>query len=310
MLKDIYSFIDSPDICIHLDWIDYELTPVEAAGIIYSSDIKSLVEKQIAMRDLLQCTEDISILGSKYTLHQLIKEQLAAEEECAEEFFNDEGTQDILYICRRDSFDFAHEKTVKDCFDRIEQFHLSPDICKIFKTDLKEPKHDYPYVVVKDGMIMRYEDNRTIKHKELFESLYSYLPVPFKPGDILYFKDPQYRHDPFVYKGKRIRQRTEDDCFIEGNMEIYNVDSDGNLYTDYADDFLKAHKYYGPLDNTNALFRPLSAFLHNEIDIVLFANAYRIILDRIRSERTSKVITTMNYTEKQKNRSGINEIMW
>ncbi len=309
MLKDICSFIDSDDVRNHLETIGYEPTPAEAAGIIYSSDLRCLADKQAAMRELLESTEDTPIEGYIYTLHQLIEDQLSAEDICAEEFFRDDDSEDILYMCRKDSWDFAHEKTLKACFDKIKHYHMSSDICKIFKIDLKDAKHHYPYVEVKNGEIMSIEDNRTIKFRDIFKSLYKDLPLPFKSGDILYFKNPAGHPDPFVYIGKRTEPPTEDNCFIEGNMEIYDIDTEGSVYKTYCEDFIKACRYKGSLSNTKALLRPLSAFINNEIDIILYTNACHIILDRARAKQASKTVNLSKYTDEQLESAGLSDMV-
>ena len=115
------------------------------------------------------------------------------------------------------------------------------------------------------------EEDRVILQQGL-NDLRLDFPIPFEAGDILEpYNGSAYGSQkyPFVLK------EVEENLTVSG----YFQSAHGGIYADHMHNYLNLEYYREDLEDEKRVLKALSRFLKGEIDITLYSEAYRAILE-------------------------------
>ena len=299
MLKNINYFINSSSIAFHIDCIGYDLTPVQKAGIIYSSNKASLSEKHEAWQETIATTEDIPLKGSDYTLHEILKKQMAADNRCIDKLIKDD--ENTFYICQHRWHNIGFCKSFEECFEMINKNHLTLEYCSISKIDINNDKRHFPCADVKNNRIMSFSDGSTTEYDYWFKQMYIDLPIPFEKGDIICMGD---KGELFIFVKRQEEPPFADEPWVEGSLVSYIIDETGCINTFYESDFINAEYFGGEFEGTQRLLMALSNFLKGKIDGILYSEASRLILAE---EEANNIFSNLynSYSNKELRFAGI-----
>lgn len=220
---DIYQFINSKDICLHLRDIKYEFEPVCAAFIIWQSKRHSLKEKHEAWKTLIASTPDVAVPKRRNcagwdSLHKMLSDYMELENKLLSSFNMHDSrawykyktvfppeTGDFVQV---DGYPWSLDYTI--CYKAaLEDIKEDPDICGFsitkyyFDSPLRECWIRVEYD--RDGHIMSVNDYLPVRddfpdlvniphlsddelklETESFEGMYFDIPIPFKKYDLVY----------------------------------------------------------------------------------------------------------------------------
>ena len=117
-----------------------------------------------------------------------------------------------------------------------------------------------------------------------FGGMWFAFPTPFKKGDIL--KGRGWHEEPFVldsldadgeYKERLLRKGDSTDMIARG---FFQDSENGKIYYECMHDYMSLEYYRGELMGIRRVLKALSNYLKDEIDIDLYSNAYRTIIEQ------------------------------
>ena len=312
---DIYKFINSRDIREHLKNINYNFSSLEAAWLIWRSKHTLLSEKHKAWNSIIKTMPDCEI-GKRFntephhSLHVFLQELVSLQNKQIEivkrsetgtvfsySLFTpgdsdwDEETEDL-------SFEFSKclDKAVNEC---KEYYKYCKDIdlrdymssCKIRvkKTWVDSIKRSMVIELNGNGEICEIECYGDMDEQEDnlvyygFDGMWFAFPTPFKKGDIL--KGSNYYDEIFVFAeldaDSEIRERLmkNGDCSDMVARGYFQDPDNGKIYYECMHDYMCLEYYRGELSGTKRTLKALSSYLKDEIDIDLYSNAYRTIIE-------------------------------
>lgn len=251
---NVYKFLGSRDMAIHLKRLKYEFSTFERAFIVAADNYNTLSDKHAEWRELVANMPDEMIRDDDYldeptSLHKLILDQIEYDELLLRRFYKDE-----TYVAYSYEFYFEKEKgwtnwgtpfyrSYKACKVPIEQdinlwerptlIHITKRFILDESSENFDTRPEINLYVTPDFEVIDVcaQDLPEIYHRVTLHQALEYfelnLPIPFKKGDILTLNTGHWPPSPdqekyFVFKGIR----------HEGvnAFDVYAVDGDGKIY--------------------------------------------------------------------------------
>lgn len=214
-VNDIYSFINSRDIGEYCRKIKHQFNPLEAAYLIWRSERRTLKERHIAWKELINTTPDMPIPDTQYkSLYEFLNSYMEMENNYLEEFYTADNNS--VYFCNiYDEYGeqelFPQDcvfKTIEDCFAFIRKLNSKINITDFYISKSSITENSGVADRFKNAMGLKYlsnfEPHRIITllcKTELFHTfckLCPIVPTPFKQGDIVRIYNAEYH----ITKGK------------------------------------------------------------------------------------------------------------
>ena len=312
---DIYQYMNSKDIRDYLVEIQYQFSPLEAAGMIYRSDHHTLEEKFEAWEELIRTTQDCEI-PKRYnchyrpSLHEFLKKYIAMMRKYIQQFMKTENGMVYQYqfYCPGD-VDMCIDKGIYSSLDKCwenlqEDMDLDMYVIEIYKQRIDKDGITTAYYA-KDGRLFAldpYWEDMTEEESDMlrysFEGLWFDIPTPFKKGDIIvYCKDKMTPYvaakiGPMVLDSiptwtKRewiVENGDETDMMVCGGF----ADTEGNIYYESDCCYLDMEYFRGELKGTDRIMIALSNYLKDEIDMELLMWAQKTISLQTKSQEYLK----------------------
>jgi len=222
---NIYDFFNSPDAAKHCQSIGHTFNVVESAVMINQSRSRTLTEKHAAYRTIIAEYTDMSLPkainhGYIRSFKEELEKVIAYEQHSAEHFLTPESgaVYQVSIYCRNtddpwelDLFS-TYEKALDNALEILNddenmrygyssQNFMYMRICKIYLDQDSENQISASAKVSKSGEIISINENGIFppeKVHTLLESIYIYVPVPFKRGDLVEYRDGYYMGDVYV----------------------------------------------------------------------------------------------------------------
>ncbi|MGN1143955.1 MAG: hypothetical protein ACI4SU_05270 [Anaerovoracaceae bacterium] len=315
---DYFKFIHSGDVREHLRRINYPLSSLEAAWLVWESDLVSIKEKHTAWEEIIRTMPDCVIeeryrISKQDSLHDYLKRLMKLQKAREDAFCQNEKA---VYVYS------WHTRGMDGYRDDYEEVFRSYEDC------LQAIRRDWPdhglsgmkFMVIKLGFenrklrksawlnskleIMRIEDgelpdlseeDRVILQQGL-NGLRFDFPVPFEAGDILEpYNGKAYGSQkyPFVLK------EVEENLIVSG----YFQSAHGGIYADHMHNYLNLEYYREDLEDEKRVLKVLSRFLKGEIDITFYSEAYRAILE----EEQLRQVWPVSFEEEEMAQVGLRE---
>ena len=303
---DVYQYVNSKDICAHLEAIGYRFNALEAAWLVYQCHTATMKEKHAAWREIIDTMPDMRVEYADDTkesfesLHQLLRDYMAMEQRWYQDFITAEANAVYEYEYSELEIDFRVNSCLFTEFDACLTAmktalseHKNGEIAHIFinKRYIGETECDPLMIFDPYGAVMevfgRHLQNET-EHRihGFFGDLWFAFPVPFQKGDIVY--DPNgseggFCQGPFVltetatdvYRRTGMQMDSELDMTAQGYFQKEN----GALYAECMHAYMNLERYpEEKLTGKKRILNALGNHLKGEIDAVLFARAYHQIL--------------------------------
>ncbi len=251
---NVYKFLGSRDMAIHLKKIKYEFSTFERAYIVAADNYNTLADKHSEWREIVANMPDKMIQDDDYldeptSLHKLILGQIEYDELLLRRFYDDEP-----YVAYCYEFYYEKEKrwtkwktplyrSYEACKAMIEDDIKSignPTLIRVTKRFILdgskesfEIKPEINLYVTSDFEVIYvcaqdlHENYHRITLHQVLESFELNLPIPFKKGDILTLNTGRWpcsydQEKYFVFKGIRHEGLNV--------FEVYAVDSNGKIY--------------------------------------------------------------------------------
>lgn len=287
---DIYQYVNSKDIRIHLEEIKYEFEPVCAAFIIWQSERHTLNEKHEAWRILIAGTSDVAVpqrlnCAGWDSLHKMLSDYMKLENKLLSNFHvhdtNAYYRYETMISSKEDGFvsnaGYPWSSDYKTCYESaMTDIKEDPDICKFvitkhyFDSPIEECYIQAEYdregrlMSVKDRLpangdfsdlvnVPSLSDYELKLEVESFEGMYFDIPIPFCKSDLVY--DPYGtlygNRRPFVLMNT-VPWRKKDTNYSNGNTsDLTDMLAYGYCY-DYEKHFLcDCECYYLNMEHYN-----------------------------------------------------------
>ena len=251
---NIYQFLGSRDMAIHLKKLKYEFSALERAYIVATDHENTLADKHTEWREIVANTADEMIRDDDYldeptSLHKLILEQIETDEMLLRRFYDDEP-----FVAYGYEFYFEKEKgwtkwrtplyrSYEACraaiendrknFERPTLIHIKKRLILDGSPESIDTRPEIDLYVTPDFEVIDVSAQdllelycRVTLH-QVFEYFGLNLPIPFKKGDILTLNTglwpcSQDQEKYFVFKGIRHEGLNA--------FDVYAVDGDGKIY--------------------------------------------------------------------------------
>lgn len=325
---EFYNFINSKDIQVHWENINYVPTALESAWLVWQSKNHTLEEKHAAWQNILDNFEDCLIPKGRFNLsprwlHPFLRKYMKIEKYLIQEFYREEPNAVYFY---RECFE---EDGRKDWFDEAILFRTFGEACAHAKSerDLAPPSFvefvkiyigeegkqlfvrfnlDDEIVRVDERNYLVFEADAEI-FQEVFRNMWFSFPTPFKKGDIVKTTLGKYAHpttfaDLFVLTSVCTEVERPMTDGSDMTAHGYFIDRDGVAYHECIHNYMDLEYVKPPLTDENKLLLPISKYLKKEIDLALLLGAYRNILCK---NEANDVYLSLNYTKKGKELAGM-----
>ena len=253
---NVYKFLVSRDLAIHLKKIKYEFSAFERAYIVATDNYNTLTDKHAEWRETVanmpdEMIQDDDYLDEPTSLHKLILGQIECDELLLRRFYDDEP-----YVAYSYEFYYENEKgwtkwntplyrSYEVCKAMIEDDIGSigkPTLIRITKhfildgsSENFDTRPEINLYVTPDFEVIHVyaQDIPEIYHRVTLHQVFEYfglnLPIPFKKGDILTLNTGRWPCSPdqekhFVFKGIRHEGLNVFDVYaVDGNGKIYET---------------------------------------------------------------------------------------
>ena len=284
---NIYSFIDSPDLRFHLAHIEHEFSPYEKAWLINRCPTASWEEKCAAYQSILDEEEDCDIpkdgwFSGGMTLHELLRAKIVEQGKLLDAFYKPDGGRYTLRCFFTDGSEPWREDTVfpspADCADMIgcckRQNILSYIVTKHTYADRREKCIGVCFD--RDDRVLRAFSTpvswESKKLRDAFGALPLHFPYPFLHGDLVC--ERQSESGPARILVLDRIDPGNGDSFARG----WYQEKDGSLRYEEFSLASDLTFYRGETKGKKRILTAFSHLLKNEIDPLLFAEAYHRIL--------------------------------
>ena len=253
---NIYKFLGSRDMAIHLKRLKYEFSTLERAYIVAADNYNTLADKHSEWREIVANTPDEMIQDDDYldkptSLHKLILEQIEYDELILRRFYDDEPYVAYNYEFYYESenrwtkWETALYRSYEVCMAMIEDDIGSigkPTLIRIKKrfildgsSENFDTRPEINLYVTPDFEVIDVcaHDLPEIYHRVTLHQAFEYfglnLSIPFKKGDILTLNTGRWPCSPdqekyFVFKGIRHEGLNVFDVYaVDGNGKIYET---------------------------------------------------------------------------------------
>lgn len=310
-VNDIYSFINSRDIGEHCRELNHKFNPLEAAYLIWRSERRTLTERHMAWKDLINTTPDMPIPNTQYkSLHEFLNSYMEAENNFLNDFCADDDN--TIYFCnvyddcgKQELFpQDSVFKTLNDCFTFVQELKNKINVIDFYicKSSLTRHKN-----IMGLNYSSSFEPLRIISslcETDLFHTFCTMCPVvpaPFEKGDIV--KMCHKRHcgnrKPTAYVLDTIGylETAEDETGLNKsknyNAILYSLD-EGNAVSyiqipderganneieawGFTHNYLDLEYYHGELKDRERILIGISNYLKGNINLSFLMNTYNII---------------------------------
>lgn len=316
---NIYEFINSKAIRNHLKDINYELTPMEAAFVVWQSKTHTMKQKHEGFQYIIDNMPDCPIEQKPWsavelnwtiehnTLHKMLKRFMEVEYEIIGAVKKDEDN--ALYSVRAvyEDFDYEEDERFFTSYEKCLKAANSLDDCEAYPfyyyeitkrwTDDKKARY-ISMKVLMDGEILSVSDENCTFIKDFrmlgaFEDMWFQFPVPFKKGDIVYNEKKgyvgysPYGTEPFVLEGvcydmwteKQVQSKKERGDLTDMTAYGYFQNENGEVFYECMHDYFSLDYYPKKLEGKQRILTALSNHLKGKISVDLLMNAYHIILN-------------------------------
>lgn len=324
-----YKFINSKDIRTYLEKIEYKFTSLEAAWLIWQSQCSSLEEKHIAWNELIATMPDCEIHKRSNTephpsLHGFLRELILLQKRQIQLLYTCEPNAVYSYSVfiheysdwsdgdgeLFSSFEMCFEKALVICKEYYKSNSHSDLKCYLEKCRIRINKilldnagyhAEVEFNGLGDTISIRNYINLSTHEDNLvyygFDGMWFAFPTPFKKGDIL--KGCNYYDEFFVFL------EMDTDCEVREQLQRngdcadmiargYFQDTDnGNIYYECMHNYMNLEYYRDNITGVRRILKALSSYLKGEIDIDLYSNAYRTIIE----EEHTKALYPLGITE-------------
>ena len=213
---NLYRFINSKDVRIHLEQMGYEFNSLEAAWLIYQCRTASIEEKHKAWEELIATMPDCRVEERDYfvrrdSLHEFLKDYMFLEKKLLKAFYQDDDSSvyTVHFFCPRtdkfeDLWETNHNRmfgTYPKCLEYAARFSEDCSNVVIRKhrlndTDYLEltmlPDQTEMSISVSTSQLNIMQPGGLLCEKEFdllyrsFTGLCFFFPTPFEKGDILW----------------------------------------------------------------------------------------------------------------------------
>lgn len=313
---DIYSFINSNDIGQYCRKINHKFNPLEAAYLIWRSGRRTLKERHIAWKQLIDTTPDMAIPNTNYrSLHKFLSIYMEMENTILKEFYS--ADDNAVYFCGVYTDDGVYElkpqqnvfKTIDDCFEYIRELKNHINIIDFFvsKAPLNKQK-DIESIPFRFDF-ETYRIVTCISKTDLFITFCRMCPVvptPFKKGDIVKIYNSEY------HKNIRIKKPTVFVIDTIGYWDIADNEAELKKSTNYnailfsydetednaisytqipyntsaineveargwKHNYLDLEYYHGELEGRERILTGISNYLKGNINLPFLMNTYSVM---------------------------------
>ncbi len=327
-----YEFINSKDIREHLKKLEYPLTPVECAFLVWQSKRHTLKEKHEAWNDLIKTLPDCPVeerMNCKGwdSLHDMLRGYMAAEQKLLDKFRAEENNTVYEYELWEEGPDDEyrwdgrnrHFHSLRVCrLSALEEAREEKCRFRIIKHYIDERSSDYgfePYISAEfnpSGEILEIFPSGSSTFFSLtdeeddllfdsFAGMWFDIPIPFEKGDIVCDNAEIYAQGmPFVLMGTVPWYRKEH----PPKHGTYSDYSDMNAYgwfydreqqffhDDFRVDYLNLEYYTKPLQGGERLLLAYSQFVKEQIDGYTLLKLYRLILAEAAAEKEQRSLAS------------------
>ena len=295
----ICKFVNSKDIRKYLMDIDYQFSVPEYAYLIWQNREYSIAKKHEEFRRLIDNTESCIIQTSAcregWDLHQTIRDYIDLENDLIQKFQQPEDRS--FYIgewyelrdwfggnCSFDSFDKAYDYAMSHA---DEKKHGSFRVLKRFIDNSINHSFEIEAIYNYDGEMTEIDfygqppddswgEDASELWAERFDDLWFDIPIPFKPGDIVYDCFNPDR-TPFVITSTVPWYRKEHPPKSKGTLHLTNMDMTASGYSVDSDTvsvkynwlsypYMNLEYYNEDLDNEKRILTAYSLFKQKKIN--------------------------------------------
>lgn len=314
---DIYSFVNSKDICEHLRKIKYGFNSLETAWLIYQCKRMTYEEKKVAWRELIDTMPDCEVPARCNchgwgSLHSFLLKYMEIIDKEVSNFSKDNPGKGYVYMYSflyKDDVSWIEEyKTIYDSYEKCIQAYkkIADDLDETYVESgtgvvkyrvKRQHMNDSGFGVELEfngkGQLMDVwnnserteEDSNVIDNS--FMGLWFSFPTPFEKGDIVWVPKAEgwinWDCDGgFVLEG--LSTWNPRDIIVESgdysDMNGYGlfVNPNGTVYHEVMMNYMDLEFYKGPYKMNERILPALSKYLKGEIPIDLLMCAYRKVL--------------------------------
>lgn len=307
---EILRFVNSRDIRAHLKKIDYKFTPLEAAWLVYQCRTASFEEKHAAWTEIISTMPDCPIKmrhekDSRESLHGFLKDYMRLENKWRDAFCSRNDVAVYQYrwkeqghACDNENVFTSYDSCLKEITEELQSSEVGNVL--MIKRYLDDKKCDEASIRP-DGTLMSLwgihdPEDADCDLGGAFENFWFAFPTPFQKGDVIW--DPNQPcgccRGPFVITGI---VSPDGNYFHYDTSDMnawgyFQCEDNGNIYSESMWNYMDCEYYREKLTGKRRIFKVLSSFLKNEIDVGLFARAYHQIL----TEEYAKDCIPRDYT--------------
>ena len=197
---DVLDFLNSKDISQYLREIDYHLSPIQAAYVIFASDKYGVVQKQAAWRELINDYPDETLKTRRGDLPNMLlgdflKQFIAIQNELIAECETGEGIYSYEYFSKDDGYWIEERGFYKDfasCFQAIKDDldENEYEKIRIKKNYFGEGRKSIELELLPGGEVFDVTESAFLsgEKSDIFDAFTWFwidIPMPFKRGDIV-----------------------------------------------------------------------------------------------------------------------------
>lgn len=322
---DIYKYINSVDIKNHLIKIEYKFSSIEAAWLVWQSKFTSLKEKHDAWNEIIRTMPDCELpkragTRSYPSLHDYLYRYMNMQKNQLEILQRKDNSAVYSYSVQVfDDDDWEYENCAlysnfPVCLEKgrahhqyhpelpLEEFMLRSRILikKIWidgeKCSIQAEFNGYGEVI----SILQYGDLTDDEENLIrsgFKKMWFTFPTPFKKGDIVTVCG--CNDDVFVLDQLDSESEARDSLWQIGDSSDmvargYFIEPHlHNIYYECMHKYMNLEYYRGEITGIKRIFKALSSYLKEDIDITLYSNSYHAIL----VEEQAKIVFPREYTD-------------
>ena len=304
--QTICGFVNSKDVRSYLSEINYQFTPTEAAWLAARCKRLTLEERHAAWRDIMDTIPDCALESPHWAsvdvrLHDVLRRVIEMDRNNLTSFYLGGENAVYQYTINHLNCEQLEDYDDSPLFSRFETClaavkedigeYVDEDIwfITIRKNYIDDPKRNIEMYLNKNCAVtsVRVPDGELDRDgmdlETVFEDLWFCIPAPFKKGDIVWQKDRIVEAGPLVVDGI-----TPDRYAATGhkggdssdmNVWGYFQNGCGELFHEVTFNYMD-FEYFPEemLVGKRRVLKALSNYLKGEIEIELFALAYRRIL--------------------------------
>ena len=290
---NLNHFIPSKTIRDYYSSINYEITPLHAAQVIYMNYYKSYKDRHIDWFNLIHNSSDVKlkepVIGVN-SLHSLLIKFISLDNKQYDDFITYDPDSVYILLCTEGDGENYHTyyegnyRYIKDCLNDLinlldGEISLDLEYSELLrKISILVPKKDqyiiqkhkihdaerFMEIYISNNLGVNYFNNIVTENDEILEFFYGmkfYFPIPFRKGEILNsIRNPENK---YIFKGC-MKNKMDVKCYcIYENGEIsewtcnpFLLESDNNKY------------------DVHSIPGAFSRYIKKKISIVDFLNAY------------------------------------